>query len=380
MAKTTPGHYNDAFCILAGTAMSVDLHPSYLVGQHLSDYDFDLPPELIAQFPLADRTASRLLHVTDSVIEDLVFTDVKKLLRPGDLLVMNNTKVIKARLRGNKDTGGAVEAMIERVTGEFTAISMLRASKSPKPGTRLFFKGADSELRAATVGGRQGEFFELTFDEPVLGVLDAVGKIPLPPYIEREAQESDASRYQTVYAEHPGAVAAPTAGLHFTNELLQQLRQDGIEEAFVTLHVGAGTFQPVREENLAEHTMHSEWFEIDAETAERVNRAKKEGRRVISVGSTSLRALESASIAPGVVKSGPMDTQLFIAPGYKFNIIDVMITNFHLPKSTLVMLISAILGRDRILETYRHAIAQKYRFFSYGDACFFELPDSVKAK
>lgn len=380
MAKTTLGHYNDAFCILAGTAMSVDLHPSYLVGQHLSDYDFDLPPELIAQFPLADRTASRLLHVTDSVIEDLVFTDVKKLLRPGDLLVMNNTKVIKARLRGNKDTGGAVEAMIERVTGEFTAISMLRASKSPKPGTRLFFKGADSELRAATVGGRQGEFFELTFDEPVLGVLDAVGKIPLPPYIEREAQESDASRYQTVYAEHPGAVAAPTAGLHFTNDLLQELRQDGIEEAFVTLHVGAGTFQPVREENLAEHTMHSEWFEIDAETAERVNRAKKEGRRVISVGSTSLRALESASIAPGVVKAGPMDTQLFIAPGYKFNIIDVMITNFHLPKSTLVMLISAILGRDRILEAYRHAIAQKYRFFSYGDACFFELPDSVKAK
>ena len=366
--------------LLAGKAMTVELHPSYLVGQHLSDYDFHLPSELIAQFPLADRTSSRLLHVTEKVIEDLVFTDVKRLLRPGDLLVMNNTKVIKARLRGNKETGGAVEAMIERVTGPYSAISMCRASKSPKAGNKLFFKGSDDSVCVATVGGRQGEFFELTFEEPVLEVLDRVGKIPLPPYIEREAQDSDASRYQTVYAEHPGAVAAPTAGLHFTEALLEDLRKDGVEEAFVTLHVGAGTFQPVREENLDEHVMHSEWFEIDSETAEKVNRAKKEGRRVISVGSTSLRALESASIASGVVKAGPMDTQLFIAPGYRFNVIDVMITNFHLPKSTLVMLVSAILGRDRILEAYQHAIDQKYRFFSYGDACMFELPDWAKAR
>ncbi len=381
MAKALPGRYNALLLILAGTAkMTVELHPSYLVGQHLSDYDFDLPGELIAQFPLADRTASRLLHVTESVIEDLFFTDVKRLLRPGDLLVMNNTKVIKARLRGNKETGGAVEAMIERVTGEFTAISMCRASKSPKPGTKLFFNGADGSTCTATVTGRQGEFFELAFEEPVLTVLDRVGKIPLPPYIEREASEGDVNRYQTVYAEHPGAVAAPTAGLHFTEELLDELRKDGIDEAFVTLHVGAGTFQPVREENLEAHVMHSEWFEIDEETAQKVNRAKAEGRRVVSVGSTSLRALESASIAPGIVKAGPMDTQLFIAPGYRFNIIDVMITNFHLPKSTLVMLISAILGRDRILEAYRHAIEEKYRFFSYGDACMFELPDWAKAR
>ena len=360
--------------------MSVTLHPDYLVGQHLSDYDFDLPPELIAQFPLADRTASRLLHVTDSVLEDLHFTNVLDLLRPGDLLVMNNTKVIKARLKGHKETGGAVEFMIERVTGEYTALSMLRASKTPKEGGRLFAENADGETAAATVTGRQGEFFMLKFDDPVLGVLDKFGKVPLPPYIEREAKEEDAGRYQTVYAKYPGAVAAPTAGLHFTEELLQQLRGKGVEETFVTLHVGAGTFQPVREENLETHEMHSEWLTVPEETAQMVNRAKKEGRRVISVGSTSLRALESAAVAPGVIKSGAMDTKLFIAPGYHFDVIDVMITNFHLPKSTLVMLVSAIVGRDRVMEAYRHAVAEKYRFFSYGDACFFELPESRRVK
>ncbi len=354
--------------------MSVELHPSYLVGQHLSDYDFDLPSELIAQFPLKERTASRLLHVTKDVIEDLVFTDVKRLLRPGDLLVMNNTKVIKARLRGRKETGGAVEAMIERVTGEKTAMSMLRASKTPKAGSRLYFESPAGEVHAALVTGRQGEFFLLEFEEPVLEVLDRIGRVPLPPYIEREAAEEDAGRYQTVYAEHPGAVAAPTAGLHFTRELLDELKQNGVEETFVTLHVGAGTFQPVREENLEEHVMHSEWFVIPPEAAEKINRAKREGRRVVAVGSTSLRAVESASTGPSQVRAGAMDTRLFIAPGYRFNIIDVMITNFHLPKSTLVMLVSAIVGRERVLEAYRHAVEQKYRFFSYGDACFFELP------
>ena len=358
--------------------MSFELHPSYLVGQHLSDYDFDLPVELIAQYPLEDRTASRLLHVTEDVLEDLVFTDVKRLLRPGDLLVMNNTKVIKARLRGHKETGGAVEAMIERVTGETTALSMLRASKTPKAGAQLFFEGLQ-ETHAATVTGRQGEFFLLEFDEPVLGVLDRIGKVPLPPYIEREAREEDAGRYQTVYAEHPGAVAAPTAGLHFTEKLLSELKDMGVDETFVTLHVGAGTFQPVREEDLAQHVMHSEWFEISPQTAQKVNDAKKEGRRVVAVGSTSLRALESASVEEGVVRAGAMDTRLFIAPGYRFNIIDVMITNFHLPKSTLVMLVSAIVGRERVSEAYRHAVAEKYRFFSYGDACFFELNRSKRA-
>lgn len=360
--------------------MTVDLHPSYLVGQHLSTYDFDLPPELIAQFPLAERTQSRLLHVTDSVMEDLIFTDVKKLLREGDLLVMNNTRVIKARLRGHRASGGIIEAMVERVTGPNTAIALMRASNSPKAGAVVFFEAADGRKCEACVTGRQGQFFELSFVEPVLDVLEAVGKTPLPPYITREADEKDIARYQTVYAEHPGAVAAPTAGLHFSRELLDELRAMGIEETFVTLHVGAGTFQPVREENLENHTMHSEWFEIDEATAEAVNRAKREGRRVVSVGSTSLRALESASVAPGVVAAGPMDTRLFIAPGYRFNIIDVMITNFHLPKSTLVMLVSAILGRERIMQTYRHAIDARYRFFSYGDACFFEVPDAVKAR
>lgn len=365
---------------LAGKAnMTVDIHPSYLIGQHLSDYDFHLPPELIAQFPLADRTASRLLHVNDDVIEDLILTDVRKLLKPGDLLVMNNTRVIKARLRGVKETGGAVEAMIERVTGENTAVSMLRVSKKPKPGSRLIFKGASGETFEAVVGGRQGEFFELTFNAPALTVLDAVGQVPLPPYIERAAQLSDESRYQTVYAERPGAVAAPTAGLHFTKELLEELRAMGVEEAFVTLHVGAGTFQPVREENLENHQMHSEWFEMSAECAEAINRAKKEGRRVVAVGTTSLRAIESAAEDDGRVVAGTMDTRLFIAPGYRFKVIDAMVTNFHLPKSTLVMLVAAMVGKDRILQAYKHAVESHYRFFSYGDACFLERTKTNKS-
>ena len=336
---------------LAGKAnMTVDIHPSYLIGQHLSDYDFHLPPELIAQFPLADRTASRLLHVNDDVIEDLIFTDVRKLLKPGDLLVMNNTRVIKARV-----------------------------SKKPKPGSRLIFKGASGETFEAVVGGRQGEFFELTFNAPALTVLDAVGQVPLPPYIERAAQLSDESRYQTVYAERPGAVAAPTAGLHFTKELLEELRAMGVEEAFVTLHVGAGTFQPVREENLENHQMHSEWFEMSAECAEAINRAKKEGRRVVAVGTTSLRAIESAAEDDGRVVAGTMDTRLFIAPGYRFKVIDAMVTNFHLPKSTLVMLVAAMVGKDRILQAYKHAVESHYRFFSYGDACFLERTKTNKS-
>lgn len=353
--------------------MTEQFTADYLKGQHLSDYDFDLPLELIAQFPLENREASRLLHVTDAVIEDMHFSDVEKLLRPGDLLVMNDTRVIKARLRGKKATGGAVEAMIERVTGEFEAISMIRASKSPKPGNTLIFENEEGDVTQVRVGGRQGEFFELTFERPALEVLEHFGKVPLPPYIEREAAKNDESRYQTVYAKNPGAVAAPTAGLHFTESLLERLKAKGVEETFVTLHVGAGTFQPVREENLEQHHMHSEWLTVSEETAEMVNRAKREGRRVIAVGSTSLRALESAAVCKGEIRPGPMDTKLFIAPGYEFKIIDVMITNFHLPKSTLVMLISAIVGRDRVLQAYRHAIEQKYRFFSYGDACFFEL-------
>ena len=357
--------------------MTVDIHPSYLIGQHLSDYDFDLPHELIAQFPLADRTASRLLHVNDDVIEDKVFTDLKHFLKAGDLLVMNNTRVIKARLRGVKQTGGAVEAMIERVTGQNTVISMLRASKKPKPGSKLIFSSESGVTYEAVAGGRQGEFFELTFNAPALTVLDAVGKVPLPPYIEREAQLSDESRYQTVYAERPGAVAAPTAGLHFSKELLEELHAMGVQENFVTLHVGAGTFQPVREEDLSQHQMHSEWFEMSQECADSIKAAKREGRRVIAVGTTSLRAIESAAEDDGTVKAGTMDTRLFIAPGYRFKVIDALVTNFHLPKSTLVMLVSALVGKERILEAYRHAVQNKYRFFSYGDACFLEKTKHV---
>ena len=301
--------------------------------QHLSDFDFELPPELIAQYPLADRAASRLLHITEEVIEDCIFRDIEKFLRPGDLLVANNTRVIKARLLGAKATGGAVEALIERVTGEFTAIAMVRASKSPKPGSKLFFAAPGTDLKAEVeVTGRAGEFFELKFAEPVLQVLEAFGRVPLPPYIEHAPEKADESRYQTVYARHPGAVAAPTAGLH----------------------------------------MHSEWFSMPEDVAARINEAKAQGRRVIAVGTTSLRTLESAADRIGHVEAGARDTRLFIMPGYKFRIVDALVTNFHLPKSTLVMLVSALVGRERILEAYAHAVREHYRFFSYGDACFIE--------
>lgn len=339
--------------------------------QFLSDFDFELPPELIAQYPLADRSASRLLHITTDVIEDKHFTDIESYLRPGDLLIANNTRVIKARLLGRKETGGAVEALVERVTGEKSAIAMVRASKSPKSGTKLIFS-ADGAEEAVTVTGRQGEFFVLEFNRPVLDVLEAFGKVPLPPYIEHAAEKSDEGRYQTVYAKYPGAVAAPTAGLHFTDELLERLKEKGVDIEYVTLHVGAGTFQPVRVEKLSEHHMHSEWYSMPADVAEKINRAKAEGRRVIAVGTTSLRTLESAADRIGHVEAGARDTTLFITPGYTFRIVDALVTNFHLPKSTLVMLVSALVGRERILEAYRHAVDAKYRFFSYGDACFIE--------
>ena len=339
--------------------------------QYLSDFDFELPPELIAQYPLADRSASRLLHITETLLEDEHFTDIEKHLHEGDLLVANDTRVIKARLLGRKETGGAVEALIERVTGERTAIAMVRASKSPKPGSRLLFE-ADGRTTEVEVQGRQGEFFMLEFSGPVFGILDQFGKVPLPPYIEHAADASDEGRYQTVYAKHPGAVAAPTAGLHFTEDLLGRLRRKGVDIEYVTLHVGAGTFQPVRVEKISEHHMHSEWYSVGEEVAERINRAKAEGRRVISVGTTSLRTLESAADRIGHVRAGARDTALFITPGYTFKVIDALITNFHLPKSTLVMLVAALVGRERILEAYAHAVRERYRFFSYGDACFIE--------
>lgn len=337
---------------------------------YLSDFDFELPEELIAQFPLQERTASRLLHITKDILRDCTFTDLASFLRAGDLLIVNNTRVIKARLLGNKETGGAVEALIERVTGEHTAISMIRASKAPKPGTRLHF--GDEVVR---VTGRDGQFFLLQFRHPVLDVLERCGHVPLPPYITHEDTENDVNRYQTVYAQTPGAVAAPTAGLHFSESFLERLKAKGVEIAEVTLHVGAGTFQPVRVENLAEHQMHSEWFRVEEDVAEKINRAKQEGRRVIAVGTTSLRTLESAADRVGHIEAGARDTRLFITPGYEFKIVDALVTNFHLPKSTLVMLVSALVGRERILQAYAHAVQEKYRFFSYGDACFIEKAD-----
>ncbi len=347
--------------------------------QYLSDFDFFLPGELIAQYPLKDRSSSRLLHVWEDKFEDLTFKDLPKLLRKGDLLVFNDTKVIKARLNGHKLTGGAVEALLERVTGSDTVVTMLKASKTPKDGSRIRFvkEGVDGYAEAE-VTGRSGEFFNLKFSEPVQDVLERFGKVPLPPYITHAAEKSDESRYQTVYAREPGAVAAPTAGLHFTNELLEQIREMGCEEVFVTLHVGAGTFQPVRVEKLSEHHMHSERYFIEPEVAERINKARREGRRVICVGTTSLRAVESSAATnpEQQVCPGYFETRLFIKPGYQFKVCDAMVTNFHLPKSTLVMLVSALAGKEEVFAAYRHAVEEKYRFFSYGDACFFERKKS----
>ena len=339
--------------------------------QYLSDFDFDLPEELIAQFPLEQRDNCRLLHVVpEGGYEDLLFHDIKKLLRPGDLLVMNNTFVIKARLRGHKATGGAVEALIERVTGEKSAIAMMRASKSPKAGTEVIFENHEGEKLPVKVGEREGEFFELEFPDAVLPLLDKFGSTPLPPYIERDANAKDESTYQTVYAKIPGAVAAPTAGLHFTRELLDELKAEGIDEAYVTLHVGAGTFQPVRVDSIEDHIMHSEYAEVPQEVVDAVLAAKARGSRVVAVGTTSVRSLESAAQAAQKDLIEPFfgDTQIFIYPGYQFKILDALITNFHLPESTLVMLVSALAGRDHVLHAYEEAIKERYRFFSFGDA------------
>ena len=332
----------------------------------LDDFDFDLPPQLIAQHPLPERTASRLLHVADDALHDLAFTDIEHLLVPGDLLVFNDTRVLKARLLGSKPTGGRVEALIERVVEPTLALAMVRTSHKPQPGAVFLFDDA-----RATVEGRRGEFFLLRFDTDVNAVMESLGHVPLPPYIAHADAAEDAERYQTVYAARPGAVAAPTAGLHFTQELLDRLRARGVELATLTLHVGAGTFQPVRTRDLSEHRMHSEWFDIGEATAAAVNNARAAQRRVIAVGTTSLRALESAG-RDGILRAGSAETDIFITPGFRFRIVDALVTNFHLPRSTLLMLVSAFAGIDRIRSAYAHAIARQYRFFSYGDAMFLE--------
>lgn len=336
-------------------------HPDSMYS--LSDFDFELPQELIAQFPLPERSASRLLHVDGDALHDRAFTDIVDLLAPGDLLVFNDTRVLKARFYGAKETGGKIEVLVERVLDNRTVLAQVRSSKSPQKGARLRLADAFD----VTVGERAGEFFTMSFPDDVFDLIEAHGRLPLPPYIEHAADSVDEQRYQTVYAREPGAVAAPTAGLHFDQALLDRLREKGVRFAYVTLHVGAGTFQPVRTENLAEHKMHSEWYTIPQETVDAVRATKAAGRNVISVGTTSMRALESASQS-GQLEAGSRDTNLFITPGYTFKTVDRLITNFHLPKSTLLMLVSAFAGYERIHTAYAHAIRQRYRFFSYGDA------------
>lgn len=333
---------------------------------HISQFDFDLPEHLIAQNPPAVRGNSRLLvALPNQPIEDKKFSDLLHHVATGDVLVFNNTKVMKARLFGQKTTGGKIEALIERVLDTHTALAHIRSSKSPKAGTELIF---DGNLHA-TMLERTGELFKIQFsgNQNVYELLEQHGALPLPPYIERAADANDDHRYQTVYAKHQGAVAAPTAGLHFTDEMLSSLKNKGVVFAEVTLHVGAGTFQPVRVENIAEHTMHSEWFDVPEHTVTQIQAAKARGNHVWSVGTTSLRAIESAARS-GSLKAGTGDTDIFITPGYTFRVIDRLITNFHLPKSTLLMLVSAFSGSDRIRQIYQHAIQCEYRFFSYGDA------------
>ncbi|MES2018566.1 MAG: tRNA preQ1(34) S-adenosylmethionine ribosyltransferase-isomerase QueA [Pseudomonadota bacterium] len=329
----------------------------------LSDFDFDLPPERIAQLPLPNRSASRLLQVDGDVLTDRHFADIVDQLKAGDLLVMNDTRVLKARFFGVKETGGNVEVLVERVLDNRTVLAQVRASKSPKPGNKIRLADAFN----VTAGERAGEFFTLTFDGDVFDLIEAHGRLPLPPYIEHDADEFDETRYQTVYSREPGAVAAPTAGLHFDEALLAQLKAKGVNFAYVTLHVGAGTFQPVRVEVLAEHKMHTEWYTVPQATVDAVRAAKAAGKDVVAVGTTSLRALESAS-QTGQLEAGSADTALFITPGYTFKTVTRLITNFHLPKSTLLMLVSAFAGYDAIKRAYAHAIASEYRFFSYGDA------------
>ena len=328
----------------------------------LSDFDFALPENLIAQFPLPNRSASRLMEV-GKTLKDRQFSDIATLFSPGDLLIFNDTRVIRARLFGVKQTGGKIEVLIERITAENLALAHIRASRSPKPGSVLRLANAfDVEVIK-----RKEDYFLLRFPEKVDILLEQYGLLPLPPYITREAESADETRYQTVYAKQDGAVAAPTAGLHFDQALMTRLAEKGVNTAWLTLHVGAGTFRPVKTEDLSLHRMHAERYQIPEKTVSAVNQARQSGKHVIAVGTTTLRALESASIT-GTLQPGQGETCLFITPGYRFHTVDKLITNFHLPKSTLLMLVCAFAGYERIRQAYQQAIAKQYRFFSYGDA------------
>ena len=341
----------------------------------VSDFDFDLPDEQIARFPAEERTGSRLLCLdgNSGEIAHRQFADIEGFLNPGDLLVMNNTRVIPARLFGRKETGGKLEVLIERVLEEKKVLAHVRSSKSPKPGSRIFL--AEDNI-AAEVSGRQGALFLIDFDESVLPQLQEHGHMPLPPYIDREDGSSDRLRYQTVFAEKDGAVAAPTAGLHFDEALLERLEQKGVNKAFVTLHVGSGTFQPVRVDDIKDHEMHSEYIEVPEEVCKAVRETRARGNKVVAVGTTSVRSLESASRS-GEIQPFTGDTDIFIYPGYEFRSVDAMITNFHLPQSTLLMLVSAFSGKDAILRTYNEAVKEGYRFFSYGDAMWLTCKTSA---
>ncbi|MDQ7989237.1 MAG: tRNA preQ1(34) S-adenosylmethionine ribosyltransferase-isomerase QueA [Candidatus Dactylopiibacterium sp.] len=338
----------------------------------LADFDYFLPPELIAQAALPDRAASRLLVVSPGRLDDHVFRELPAFLRENDLLVFNDSRVLHARLFGQKDTGGQVEVMIERPLGDHEALAMVRASKSPRPGTRLRLMEA-FEVEVVGRAGANAEFFQLRFppDATVVDYIERYGRLPLPPYIEHAADADDETRYQTVYARELGSVAAPTAGLHFDEALFAALAARGVRRAFVTLHVGAGTFQPVREQDLSRHQMHRELYSIPQDTVDAIAATRAAGGRVICVGTTSLRALESAAQG-GALAAGSAETGIFITPGYRFQVADGLITNFHLPKSTLLMLVSALAGRDTIRRAYAHAVEQRYRFFSYGDAMFLQ--------
>ena len=333
----------------------------------LADFDFDLPAELIAQHPAAERSASRLLDGRGVLPADRVFRELPDLLQPGDLMVFNDTRVIKARLFGEKiPGGGAVQALVERVLPGHEVLAHIRASKSPKPGSRLRF----ADTFDAEVLGRAGAdeaLFRLRFPSDPFVLLQAHGHVPLPPYITHADGADDEARYQTVFAARPGAVAAPTAALHFDAALLQALDNRGVRRAAVTLHVGAGTFQPVRAQTIEEHRMHSEWFEVGAATVQAIEAARAAGGRIVAVGTTTLRALESAA-RDGLLRAGAAETDLFIMPGFPFRVVDLLVTNFHLPKSTLLVLVSAFAGHEHVRALYRHAIEARYRFFSYGDA------------
>ena len=332
-----------------------------------SDFNYHLPEALIAQQPLSQRTASRLLHLNRATgqLIDRQFSDLLDLLAPDDLLVFNDTRVIPARLFGKKETGGKIEILIERVLNDHEALAHIRASKSPKMAAQILLENN----YIATMRGREGDLFHLHFDneKTLLEILAEIGHIPLPPYIERADDANDFTRYQTVFGKNAGAVAAPTAGLHFDEKMLENIKAKGIQTTFVTLHVGSGTFQPVRVEDLTAHIMHKEFFSVSKETVEAVEKTRQRGGRVIAIGTTAVRALESASCS-GHLQASFGDTDLFITPGYEFKSVDAMLTNFHLPESTLLMLVSAFSSYECVMKAYQHAIAQKYRFFSYGDA------------